>query len=255
MRDISELINKIHCCDCLDLMREMPDKSVDLVLTDLPFGQTNNSWDIPIPFDPMWEQIDRIKKKNSAVIFFGQGMFTADLMKSNPDMWRYNLIWDKGDRVTGFLNANKMPLRSHEDILVFYSELPIYNPQFTRGEKTHNRSFSKEKVDHTYRLNLQTATNQKLGNQKHPKSILKFAPPHPKIHPTEKPTALCEYLIRMYSNIGDTILDFCLGSGPTAEACVLSGRNYIGIEKEPEYIKIAEKRLEKVNNHKIEEWF
>ena len=148
-----------------------------------------------------------------------------------------------------------MPLRSHEDILIFYKSLPSYNPQFTRGEKTHNRGFSEKKVDHTYRQNVQTKTNQSLGSQKHPKSILRFAPPHPKIHPTEKPTALCEYLIRTYSNPGDLILDFCLGSGPTAEACVRSGRNFIGIEKEPAYVEIANKRLEKVNNHKIEEWF
>jgi DNA modification methylase len=241
--------------DCLDGMKQIEDKSVDLVLTDLPFGQTQNEWDVPIPFDQMWEQIERIKKESTAIIFFGSGMFTADLMKSKSDLWRYNLIWNKGDRVTGFLNANKMPLRSHEDILIFYKSLPSYNPQFTRGEKTHNRGFSEKKVDHTYRQNLQTPTNKKLGNQKHPKSILKFAPPHPKIHPTEKPTPLCEYLIRTYSNPGDTVLDFCLGSGPTAEACVLSGRNFIGIEKEPAYVAIAEKRLEKVNNHKIEEWF
>jgi DNA modification methylase len=248
-------LNKIYCGDCLDLMREMPDKSADLVLTDLPFGQTNNSWDIPISPDPMWEQINRIKKENTAILFFGQGMFTADLMRSNIDAWRYNLIWDKGERVTGFLNANKMPLRSHEDILVFYDVLPTYNPQFSRGAKTHNRGFSEKKVDHTYRQNLQTATNQKLGNQKHPKSILRFAPPHPKIHPTEKPTALCEYLIRTYSNPGDTVLDFCLGSGPTAEACIISGRNFIGIDSCQEYCDIAEKRLEKVNNHKITDFF
>ena len=248
-------LNTIICGDCLDVMKTFEDKSVDLVLTDLPFGQTNNAWDIPIPFSPMWEQICRIKKENSAIIFFGSGMFTADLMKSNPDLWRYNLVWDKGNRVTGFLNANKMPLRSHEDILVFYSQMPVYNPQFSIGEKTHNRGFSEKKIDHTYGKNLQTATNEKLGNQKHPKSILRFAPPHPKIHPTEKPTPLCEYLIRTYSNPGDTVLDFCLGSGPTAEACVLSGRNYIGIEKEPAYITIAEKRLEKVNNHKITDFF
>ena len=158
-------------------------------------------------------------------------------------------------RVRAHRSKNKMPLRSHEDILIFYKSLPSYNPQFTRGEKTHNRGFSEKKVDHTYRQNVQTKTNQSLGSQKHPKSILRFAPPHPKIHPTEKPTALCEYLIRTYSNPGDLILDFCLGSGPTAEACVRSGRNFIGIEKEPAYVEIAKKRLEKVNNHKIEEWF
>ena len=255
MRDISEFINKIHCGDCLDLMREMPDKSVDLVLTDLPFGTTQNKWDIPIPFDQMWEQVCRVKKENTAVIFFGMGMFTAELMMSNKKLWKYNLIWKKGNRVSGFLNSHKMPLRAHEDILIFYSSPPQYNPQFSCGKPTHNRKFSAKKVDNTYRQNLQTPTDLSLGTRKYPKSILDFDKPHPPIHPSEKPVSLLEYLIRTYSNVGDTVLDFCIGSGSTALAAVRSHRNYIGIEKEPEYIKIAEKRLEKVNNHKIEEWF
>jgi site-specific DNA-methyltransferase (adenine-specific) len=236
-------------------MREMPDKSVDLVLTDLPFGTTQNEWDKPIPLTPMWEQIYRIKKENTAIIFFGSGMFSAELMMSNKKLWRYNLIWEKGERVTGFLNAHKMPLRSHEDILIFYQSLPTYNPQFTRGVRTHNRGYSAEKVGNTYGMNYRTATDQSLGNQKFPKSILKFDKPHPPIHPSEKPVPLLEYLIRTYSNEGDTVLDFCIGSGSTAEAAVKSQRNYIGIEKEPAYVEIALKRLEKVNNHKITDFF
>ena len=255
MRDISEFINKIHCGDCLDLMREMPDKSVDLVLTDLPYEQTRNEWDSQIPLDFLWREWKRIRKENTVIILFGQGMFTADLMYSNKPEWRYNLIWEKGNRVSGFLNANKMPLRAHEDIVVFYKELPVYNPQFTIGPLTHKRSISEKKVCNNYGKNIQTATNEDLGHQKHPRSILTFEKPHPAIHPTEKPTRLCEYLIRTYSDVGAVVLDNCAGSGPTLEACMRSGRNYIGIEKEPEYIKIAEKRLEKVNNHKIEEWF
>jgi site-specific DNA-methyltransferase (adenine-specific) len=247
-------LNKIYCGDCLDLMQEMPDKSVDLVLTDLPFGTTQNEWDIPIPFAPMWEHICRIKKENTAIIFFGSGMFTAELMASNKKMWRYNLIWAK-NRSTGFLNAAAMPLRSHEDILVFYSALPTYNPQMSRGNKNHTRGNVTTAKNNCYGdFDVSFETNRK-GNQKFPDSILFFDRAHPPIHPTEKPVPLLEYLIKTYSNESDLVLDFCCGSGTTAEACIKSTRNFIGIEKEPAYVAIAENRLEKVNNHKITDFF
>lgn len=246
-------LNKIYCGDCLDLMRELQDKSIDLVLTDPPYGTTQNEWDKQIPFDQMWEQICRIKKDDTPIIFFGSGMFTAELMMSNKKLWKYNLVWEKGERATGFLNAHKMPLRSHEDILVFYQSAPTYNPQFTRGKATH-KSDPEDVVNNTYG-DFRHPPRRYYGNQKFPKSVLKFDKVHPPIHPSEKPVPLCEYLIRTYSNEGDTVLDFCVGSAPTAAAAIRSGRNYIGIEKEPAYVEIALKRLEKVNNRKITDFF
>ena len=134
-------INKIYKEDCLVGMQKIDDKSIDCIICDLPYGCTRNPYDVVIPFEPLWEQYNRIIKDNGAIILFAQGMFTARLMLSNEKMWRYNLIWKKGDRTSGFLNAKKMPLRNHEDICVFYKKLPTYNPQFTRATVTFNRTW------------------------------------------------------------------------------------------------------------------
>lgn len=247
-------LNRIYHGDCLNLMREIPDKCVDLVLTDLPFGTTQNDWDIPIPFAPMWEQICRIKKEITAIIFFGSGMFTAEVMVSNKKLWRYNLIWEKGERATGFLNAHKMPLRSHEDIMVFYQALPTYNPQFSRGPATHKRD-APNITNNTYG-DFKIISQRKYGNQKFPKSVLKFDKPHPPIHPSEKPVLLLEYLINTYSNEGDIVLDFCIGSGATAEACIRTGRNFLGFEKERIYYDGAVLRIKNAQKQgKINTWF
>ena len=247
-------LNKIYCVDCLDGMREIEDKSIDLVITDLPFGTTQNEWDTPIPFDSMWGQICRIKKENAAIIFFGSGMFTAELMASNKKLWKYNLIWEKGERATGFLNAHKMPLRSHEDIIVFYQSLPTYNPQFSRGNATHNGGAA-VRINNTYG-GFERGEQQNYGNQKFPKSVLKFDKPHPPIHPSEKPVKLCEYLIKTYSNENDVVLDFCMGSGTTAEAAIRTGRQFIGFEKEQSYFDAAQIRIKKAQEQgKIGTWF
>jgi site-specific DNA-methyltransferase (adenine-specific) len=231
-------LNRIYNMDCLDGMREIPDKSVDMILCDLPYGQTQNAWDSIIPLERLWNEYLRLIKQNTAVILFGQGMFTVEVMFSQRAMWRYNLIWEKGNRATGFLNAHKMPMRSHEDLLVFYLSLPTFNPQHTRGIPTHRRD-APRRLNNTYG-DFEDGDQRNYGFEKFPKSVLKFDKPHPPIHPTEKPVALCEYLIRTYTNEGDLVLDNCIGSGTTAEACIRSGRQFIGFEKEKTYFDAAQ---------------
>ena len=198
-----------------------------MILCDLPYGETNNPRDKPVPFAPLWEQFTRIIKENGAILLFGQGKFFIDLVESNRAWYRYDLIWDKV-LTTGFLNANRMPLRRHEKIAVFYKRQPTFNPQFAQGEPLHGKG---------------TAYRTKEG--KNPTSILRYAKPHPSkaMHPTEKPVALLEYLIQTYTDTGETVLDNCMGSGSTAVACIRSGRHYIGYEAEEEYYEIAKERI------------
>lgn len=231
--------------DCVEGMKSIANKSVDMILCDLPYGQTKNPWDIVIPFEDLWGQYNRIIKDDGAIVLFANGMFTADLMSSNKKMWRYNLIWDKV-LPGGFLNANRMPLRSHEDICVFYKKLPKYTPQKFKGKKNHSKGKSKETVNNNYGEYGFIDNSDKLGDLKHPTSILKFAKTHPSKmqHPTEKPIPLCKWLIKSYSQEGDLILDNCIGKGTTAEACLelsLEGemRNFIGFEKDIDMYNMA----------------
>lgn len=242
-------------------MKDIPDKSVDMILCDLPYAvlHKNNphaQWDRKIPFDKLWEQYNRVIKDNGAIVLFAQGMFTAELMMSNPKMWRYNLVWDKC-RVTGFLNANRMPMRCHEDICVFYKSLPTYNPQYTYGEPNHsrgngvhketNRCYGKYKSGRTYDYDKQIKKVAPTHpNEKFPKSIISIKKEHETkvYHPTQKPVALIEYLIKTYSNEGETILDNTMGSGSTGVAAKRLNRNFIGIELNEEYFKIAVKRIQ-----------
>jgi site-specific DNA-methyltransferase (adenine-specific) len=234
-------------------MKDIPNKSVDMILCDLPYNVTRNKWDVLIPFDALWEQYNRIITDNGAIVLFAQGMFTSDLMQSNKKMWRYNLIWDKVLR-TGFLNDNRMPLRQHEDICVFYKKLPIYNPQKIEGEKASNSKGSRPMSE--YQNNnygkYENVDNSKLhGKMKFPTSILRFEKPHPSTasHPTQKPIELCEWLIRTYTNENMTILDNCMGSGTTGVATINVGgnRKFIGIELDEKYFNISCKRLENAN--------
>jgi len=242
--------------DCIERMGQLPDGFVDCIITDLPYGVLNKGnkhtqWDCVIPFEPMWEQFLRVAKRNAAIALFAQGMFTAQLMMSQPKLWRYNLIWHK-DRATGFLNAGKMPLRCHEDILLFYRELPTYNAQM---EDLNGREPS-----HAQGYGIHKQTNQCYGNvhrieryeprdknKKFPQSIIKIAKEHnaEQVHPTQKPVKLCEWLIRTYTNEGETVLDATMGSGTTGVACVNTGRNFIGIERDEKYYNVAVERIEK----------
>jgi DNA modification methylase len=245
-------LNKIYLGDCLDLMPQIADKSIDMILCDLPYqvlhkNNPNAQWDKIIPFDPLWEQYNRIIKDNGAIVLFAQGMFTARLMMSNPKMWRYNLVWNKVLK-TGFLNATRMPLRQHEDICVFYKKLPTYNPQMTKCEP-HKRNHSKgngqhPEVNRCYGSYVETPTI--ISDEKFPTSIIREPKQHIKgksYHPTEKPVGLLRYLIRTYTNENDVVLDNTMGSGSTIIAAIKENRQYIGIEKDEHYFEIANERI------------
>lgn len=244
-------LNKIHLGDCLERMKEIPDKTVDMILCDLPQAFTaRNKWDVIIPFEPMWNQYNRIIKDNGAIILFANGIFTADLMISNRKMWRYNLVWDKV-LASGHLNAKRMPMRQHEDICVFYKKPPLYNPQKKKGKPSHSiGSAAGKSSDEMYDNTNYGEYNrvQSISDMKYPKSILIFQKPHPSttIHSTQKPVELYEFLIRTYTNQGATILDNCSGSGTAAVASINSGRIFICIEKD---IKEYEKSCRRIADH------
>jgi site-specific DNA-methyltransferase (adenine-specific) len=202
---------------------------------------------VVIPFEPLWEQYKRIIKDNGAIILFAQGMFTAKLMLSNEKMWRYNLIWKKGDRTSGFLNAKRMPLRNHEDICVFYKKLPTYNPQFTQGQPLHSIGPGVHKITNNNYGNFNEDNSSAGSTEKYPKSVLNFDRPHPPIHPTQKPVELVKWLIKTYTNEGELVLDNCIGSGTTAVAALETNRNFIGFETQQEFVDIANNRLNKYN--------
>lgn len=241
--------HKLYNGDCLELMKDIPGNSIDMILCDLPYGATKNKWDTVIPFDELWRQYNRIIKDNGAIVLFAQGMFTSDLMQSNSRHWRYNLIWEK-DRPSGFLNAKRMPLRSHEDICVFYKKLPTYNPQFWEGKPLHGmgNNFKEGNLGNNNYGNFPSHTNpsalRKGDTQKHPRSVLKFNRPHPPIHPTQKNVDLCEWLVKTYTNENEVVLDNCMGSGTTGVACMNTGRRFIGIELDKDYFEIAKNRIE-----------
>ncbi len=231
--------------DCLKLMNTIPEKSIDLVICDLPYGQTHNQWDSLLPLDILWEHWHRICKDDAPVILFGQGLFSVELIKSNIQEWRYNLVWDKV-LVSGFLNAKKMPLRQHEDIIVFYRNTPTYNPQMGVGLPLHSRGRTRRNpTSNCYGQHADTDEDRTGERQKYPTSIIRFSKPHPSVtqHPTEKPVPLLQYLIRTYSNKGDTVLDCTMGVGSTGVAARLEQRDFIGIEKNDNYFQKAQIRI------------
>lgn len=249
---------ELFCGDCLDIMDKFPNKSIDMILTDLPYGilnkeNKNSKWDTLIPVEKLWNQYERIIKDNGAIILFGSGMFTANLMKSNEKMWRYNLIWKKGERTSGFLNAHRQPLRNHEDIIVFYKKQPTYHPQFEYGFKpTHKRGKITGELGEGAETNncygkFKTIENRDYGDKRFPKSVLNFEREHPPIHNTQKPVLLCEWLIKTYTDEGETVLDSCAGSMTTGIACINTGRKGICIEKDE---KIFKKGYDRILQHK-----
>ena len=247
-------LDKIYNEDCLQGMKRIDDATIDCIITDLPYGVLNadsegGSWDSIIPLEPMWEQFKRVTKPNAAIVLFCQGMFTAKLMMSQPKMWRYNLIWDKVLR-KGFLNANRMPLRQHEDIAVFYRELPTFNPQMEPclpHQRNHGRGVNHNPKNRCYGEYKDIPVN--ISDEKFPGSIFRFQKGHNKeswLHPTQKPVDLLRYLILTYSNEGDTILDATIGSGTTAVAALMEKRHFIGFETNKEYFDIAHGRIDQV---------
>lgn len=208
--------------DCLRLLGDIPDGSVDCVVCDLPYAVLNRSnphaqWDNAIDMTMLWPELDRVCKSNAAVVLFGQGFFSAQLIMSNPENYRYTLIWDKVNRPCGFLDANRRPLRIHEDILVFYRSQPTYNPQMTYGPQVHKRGKPGNAMNGKNRCyGSFKEVSQTFTNEKYPVSVLPFEKEHVTgkfHHPTQKPVALCEWLINTYSNEGDTILDMTMGAG------------------------------------------
>ena len=255
-------LDKIYNEDCLQGMKRIADGAVDCIITDLPYevlhkDNPNAQWDRKLPLDKMWQQFNRIIKNNGAILLFSQGMFTAELMMSNRKMWRYNLVWDKV-RTTGFLNANRMPLRQHEDIAVFYKKLPKYNPQTKPGPLNHSRGFHNEtnncygkyksgKVYDYEKKSVKKVEPTRPG-EKFPTSIISIEKINaPKVvHPVQKPVELLRYLIRTYTDENQVVLDNCMGSGTTAVAALMEKRHFIGFETNKEYFDIVKGRIDEV---------
>ena len=237
-------LNKIYNEDCLEGMKRIPDGSVDMILCDLPYGTTACSWDTIIPFEALWAQYERVIKDNGAIVLTASQPFTSNLVMSNPKMFKYEWIWNK-TRPTGSMLAKKRPLKEHESILVFYKKQPTYNPQMTKVKKI----VEKERVVNKGEVNGNVSLKRKFdnGGLAYPRSIQVFANPnHNSLHPTQKTVSLFEYLIKTYTNEGETVLDNCMGSGTTAIACMNTERNFIGFELDETYY---EKSLERIKQH------
>lgn len=232
--------------DCLELMKDIPEKSVDMILCDLPYGMTDCKWDNVIPFKLLWEQYDRVAKDNAAIVLFSAQPFTTKVIHSNLKQFKYCWYWKKNN-VTGFTYARYQPMRCIEDICVFYKKMPTYNPQgIKKVENARTRKGQREKLDSVYK----TGTLNKDHTQKYtnyPKHLLEFkneaASNKNRLHPTQKPVLLLEYLIKTYTKENDTVLDNCMGSGSTGVASVNTGRKFIGIELDKHYFDVASKRI------------
>ena len=232
--------------DCLEVMKSIPDGSIDAIITDPPYGTTACKWDSVIDFELMWEQLNRIIKPNGVIVLFGSEPFSSALRMSNIKDYRYDLIWNK-IRAAGFLNANRMPLKQHENISLFYKKLPTYNPQKYIDKPYDKTKYNGKDIKKNV-LGSYVSKSSKNNGERFPKSILKFSQNwsrQQQIHPTQKPIALMEYLIKTYTNENETVLDFTMGSGSTGVAAKNLNRNFIGIEKDEKYFKIAEERINK----------
>lgn len=236
--------------DCLEEMQHIPDKTIDLVLTDPPYGTTACKWDAVIPLEPMWAQLKRIIKDNGVIVLFGSQPFTSVLVASNLQMFKYDWVYRKS-KVTNVLNAKHQPLRNKEDILVFYKGSPVYNPQglkavnkqqSTGATKANREGNATGKITPTgVEPHLQGTYFQENGN--HPRQVLDIKSPGATVHPTQKPVELMEYLVKTYTNEGDTVLDFTMESGTTGVACKTLDRRFIGIEQDERYFSIAKERI------------
>ena len=239
-------LNKIYLGDCLELMKDIPDKSIDMILCDLPYGTTACKWDAIIPFEPLWEQYKRVIKDNGAIVLTASQPFTSALVMSNPKLFKYEWIWEK-NKPSNFMVANKQPMKYHENILIFYKKQTVYNKQLIeRSENGKDRTKYKYTRTESEHYNLGKIDVNYNPNLKNPSTIIKVNTQYQNtnIHPTQKPVALFEYLINTYTEEGETVLDNCIGSGTTAIACINTNRNYIGIEKDENYFNLANKRIE-----------
>lgn len=240
------MLNQVFNMDCLEGMKMIEDKTIDLILCDLPYGTTSCRWDEIIPFDLLWEQYERIIKDNGAILLTASQPFTTKLIASNMKLFRYEWIWKKGNHTTGFPNANRMPLKNHENVLVFYKKLPKYYPQdlilldkpIQKKEIRNLKIFGKKNNESLNKVYVKKYTN-------YPKSIINFPRDSKTFHPTQKPVALFEYLIKTYTKEGETVLDNCMGSFTTVIACINTNRNYIGFELDKDYWEKGNERVEK----------
>lgn len=269
-KEIEKYINKVIQGDCLEVMNGIPDKSIDMVLCDLPYGTTQNKWDSVIPLEQLWNHYERIIKDNGVIALTSQGLFTAKLILSNEKLFKYKIIWIKS-KPTNFLNAKIQPLRKHEDICIFYKKQPTYNPQMTNGEP-YDKGVRKDQYTGSY--GDFKPRHVKSNGQRYPNDVVFYEEQNiedwvyiktaesegPVIHPTQKPIELGRYLIKTYTKPGDTVLDNACGSGSFLLSAILEGRNFIGIEKNEnvllhkvhpiDYIKICTDRIKDTLKYK-----
>ena len=241
---MTDLKNEIELIkgDCLEVMKDIPDKSIDMILCDLPYGTTACKWDSVIPFEPLWEQYNRIIKDNGAIVLFGSEPFSSALRMSNIKKYKYDLKWQK-DQGSDFMLAKKKPLKDYEDIMVFYKKQPTYNPQMREGFKKWTKKDTGNNIIGHLGKQEKSQIKQSIGDKRYPISILKFNRIRNGLHPTQKPVELLEWLIKTYTNEGETVLDNCIGSGSTGVACINTNRKFIGIEKDDKYFEIAYNRI------------
>ena len=234
---------KLFKGDCLELLKQVKDKSIDMILADLPYGMTANKWDSVISMDQLWDHYTRLLKVGGVVALFGAEPFSSSLRLSNPKWYRYDWYWIK-NRGSGFLNAKRMPLKAVETISIFYPKLPLYNPQMTKGKpyRTKNRTKSNNWAS-SYKIGWITDNK----GTRYPVNAIHFNKISKTIHPTQKPVDLLEYIIKTYTNEGMTVLDNTMGSGSTGVACVNTNRNFIGMELDADYFKIAKERIKKAD--------
>lgn len=238
------ITQKLILGNCLEKMKDIPDKSIDLILCDLPYQKTSCSWDNMIPFEPLWEQYNRIIKDNGAIVLFGSQPFTSMLVVSNLKNFKYSLVWEK-QQATNPMCAKKRIMPKHEDILIFYKKQPTYNPQMSYGYKNYIAFNNANKQIGEIYGDLKSKHRNCSDGSRYPTSILKFNTERTKLHPTQKPVALLEYLIKTYTQENELVLDNCFGSNSTGVACVNTNRNYIGIEKDGKYFQIGVDRVQK----------
>lgn len=239
--------------DCLERMKEIPDSTVDAVICDPPYGTTSCKWDSIIPLEPMWEQLKRVIKPNGAIVMTACQPFTSILVCSNLKMFKYDWVWRK-PKGTGHLNAKRMPMRDKEDIVVFYAKQPTYNPQWGvgtpyskfRSGKSGKPAKPAKPIESSIYGRYMKGPEYRYGSdgRRYPKTVLEFGVVRDTVHPTQKPVALMEYLIKTYTNEGETVLDFTAGSGTTGVACKSLNRKFIGIELDKGYFEIAKNRIE-----------
>lgn len=234
-------LNRIYNEDCLEGMKRIPSKSINMILCDLPYGQTSHDWDVLIPFDALWKQYNRIIKDNGVIALTAKGKFMIELINSNLKDYRYEWIWDK-NKGANFAHAKRMPLNVHEFVVIFYKKQPTYNPQMTQGKPYKQKRLRESVKGIADNMGRHTTVSDGM---RYPKTIIRtegIAQRHIAV-PTQKPVSLMEYLIKTYTNEGDTVLDNCMGSGTTIIACINTDRNYIGFELDKEHFKIADERI------------